>query len=89
MQYPDLIWTAGGIIGGLLLIDSLSLAKKGTVGIWIIFASFIFQVYWEITHPWIMDISLFAIGITTFILVFGLLILMVSRFRRRKMTRHS
>ena len=84
MQYPDLIWTAGVIIGGLLLIDSLSLTKTGTVGIWIIFASFIFQVYWEITHPWIMDVSLFAIGITTFILVIGLLVLVVLRFRRRK-----
>ena len=89
MLYPDLIWVAGGIIGGLLLIDSLNLNKRGIVGIWIIFASFIFQVYWEITHPWIMDISLVAIGVTTFILVFGLLILLALHIGRRRANSHS
>jgi hypothetical protein len=83
MPYPDLVWTAGGIIGGLLLIDSLTLTPKGKVGIWIIFAAFLFQVYWEITHPWASDTGILQVICVTVILVVGLLY-MWARPRAKK-----
>jgi len=79
MPFPELIWTAGGIIGGLLLIESLSLTTKGKVGIWIIFASFIFQVYWVITHPWIPGNSLPQVIVVSVILVVGLTMIWIGR----------
>lgn len=83
MPFPDLVWTAGGIVGGLLLIDSIGLNTRGKVGIWIIFASFLFQVYWEITHPWSRETSLSQIIVVTVILVVGLLY-MWARLRAKK-----
>lgn len=84
MPFSELIWTAGGIIGGLLLIDSLSLTTKGKVGVWIIFASFIFQVYWVITHPWIPDNSLPQVIVVTVILVVGLPLIWIGRKGKNK-----
>ena len=84
MQYPELVWTAGGIIGGLLLIDSLTLTTKGKAGIWIIFASFVFQAYWEITHPWTQVTSLVQVIFVTGVLIIGLGILMVWSMLRAK-----
>lgn len=53
LPFPDLVWTAGGIIGGYLLIENVtSISKKGKVGVWVIFGSFIFQVLWEVNNPW-------------------------------------
>lgn len=84
MPFPDLVWTAGVIIGGLLLIDSLSLTKRGRVGVWVVFASFIFQVYWEITHPWVVGNSLPEVIVTTVIIVVGLSLMLILWLRRRK-----
>ena len=51
MPFPDLVWAALGIIGGLLLIgDTSRLATKEKWGIGLIFVGFLFQVYWNILH---------------------------------------
>lgn len=52
MQYPDLVWTTLGIIGGFLLIKDTDLTPRGKWGVGLIFIGFLFQVFWEITHPW-------------------------------------
>ena len=52
MPYPILVWTALGVIGGFLLVDESKLRPRQKWGIGLIFVGFIFQVYWEITHPW-------------------------------------
>jgi len=53
LPFPELVWTACGIIGGYLLIENTDkLTNKGQAGVWVIFAGFMLQVYWGITHPW-------------------------------------
>lgn len=79
MPFPELIWIAGGIIGGLLLLDSFSITKRGKVGVWLIFASFVFQVYWVITHPWIPGNSLYQVIVVTIILMVGLPLMWIVR----------
>jgi apolipoprotein N-acyltransferase len=51
MAYPELVWTALVIIGGFLLIgDASQLSRQGRVGMMVIFAGFLVQVYWQILH---------------------------------------
>jgi len=86
MLYPDLIWTAGGIIGGYLLIEnSESLSNKGKWGVWVIFASFLFQVYWDITHPWVKADSPWELLYVTVLAVVGLVMFWCS-MRKKKGT---
>jgi len=51
MAYPELVWTALVIVGGFLLIgDASQLSRQGRVGVMVIFAGFLVQVYWQILH---------------------------------------
>ena len=84
LPYPDLVWTAGGIIGGFLLIENASgLTKKGKAGVWLIFGSFMFQVYWAITHPWVEKYGWWEVGYVTLMLVVGLIIFLRSMNKRK------
>ena len=49
MPYPDLVWTVLASIGGLLLIEG-KLSTRGKWGVGLIYAGFLFQVYWEVVH---------------------------------------
>jgi len=52
MQYPDLWWTALVTIGGYLTLGNREFSNKEKWGICLIFAGFLFQVYYDISHPW-------------------------------------
>ena len=67
-SYIDLVWTGMGAFGGLLLIDSLT-TTKAKLGVWIIFLGYMFQVYWEFTHPWSSDSLRQVIDISVIIIV--------------------
>ena len=90
MPYPDLVWTTLAAIGGLLLIgDASHLSTKGKWGVWLIFAAFLVQVYWEILHQaeasklvWNMT-SQWQVGYVTFVLVLGVCILICRRLKSR------
>lgn len=51
MPFPDIVWSGLAIIGGLLLMrDASKLKTNQKVGVMVIFAGFIFQVYWVLLH---------------------------------------
>lgn len=51
MPIPGIVWSGLAIIGGLLLIRNASKLKRNQrVGVMVIFAGFIFQVYWVLLH---------------------------------------
>jgi hypothetical protein len=82
MPFVDLIWTGMAAIGGLLLVDSLP-NVKGKVGVWLIFFAFIFQTYWEITHPW-NHYSLILVIYVSFFAIFGVIMVLLSSLFKQK-----
>ena len=91
MAYPEIVWTALVIIGGLLLIgDASRLSKPGQVGVMVIFGGFIFQVYWVILHPteapalaWNLA-SQISVGFVTLMVVILLLLVYPGPLGRRR-----
>ena len=69
MPYPNLVWTVLGVIGGFLLIDESKLRLRDKWGVGVIFAGFLFQVYWEITHPWTDSTTSLLIFVTGYLVI--------------------
>jgi len=52
MLYPDLWWTGMVTIGGYLTLGNHKFSIREKWGIILIFAGFLWQVYYDISHPW-------------------------------------
>lgn len=87
MTHIDLVWTGIAVVGGLLLIDSLT-TTKAQLGAWLIFLAFLFQVYWEFTHPWNSD-SLWHVIDISVIIIFGFAFAFGRPFFRKLLKRQN
>ena len=73
MSYIDLVWTGMAVVGGVLLsenFDNPNISRRTKWGLCLIFGAYMFQVYWEFTHPWKSD-SLWSVIDVSIIIVFG------------------
>ncbi len=89
MQYPSLVWTVLVIIGGFLLLNEASLTKRNKLGVGLIFVGFLFQVYWEITHPWVDNNSLVQIVFVTVYLLITLPLLAWPGWLRKRIPKKN
>jgi len=71
MLYPDLAWTLLATSGGLLLLGKRwpRLSPKEKLGVWLIYGGFLFQVYWDVTHPMTTASNWQVIFVTVMVLV--------------------
>ena len=86
MQYPDLVWTVLGVIGGFLLLNESSLTRRNKAGVGLIFSSFLFQVYWRTTNPW-SDSSLVQVIFVTVYLLITLPLLVWPGWLRKRISK--
>ena len=84
MPYPSLVWTVLGIVGAFLLLDEVKLSKRNKWGVSLIFIGFMFQVYWEITHPWMEITSLVQVIFVTIYLLIALPLLIWPGWLRKQ-----
>ena len=92
MPFPDIVWSALVIIGGLLLIgDGSHLSKPGRAGVMVILSGFLFQVYWSLLHQtepakvtWNLASQIGVIYVTVMVVVMVLLVYPGPLGRRRK-----
>jgi hypothetical protein len=84
MSYIDLVWAGMAVFGGLLLIEDFQTTTKAKVGIWLIFVAYMFQVYWEFTHPWKWPDSLMQVISVSVIFIFSFSLAFGSRFLKKK-----
>jgi threonine/homoserine efflux transporter RhtA len=91
MPYPDLVWSALAIIGGLLLIkDASQLSGTQKAGVMVIFGGFIFRVCWALLHQtepeavtWNLA-SQIGVGWVALLVVILLLLVYPGPLRRRR-----
>lgn len=96
MPYPDLVWTLLASVGGLLLIEQTwsHLRARGKWGVVLIYAGFLFQVYWEILHQTASSnlvwntTSQLQVAFVTFMVILSVILGIVIERKSRKRNSH-